>query len=328
MEQPTKSCISGLGKIIHYSQCKSISDNMVQKGPKRFNTSGNQTQISRSMRLSQALNQTQSSGARILNPHITFIISNITFSDITTNSILINYEGYFNGVSILRDGVQIYNVCGSVSKNDTSYTPFSYLDTNLDTNTLYNYTIIPYKTVNIKGISNSNGISTLPLLTDFTISNITDNSVSLNWNGLYTNVILYRDGTQIYKGTNTSFNDMDVSSNVFYEYMISPLNINNVSGNSYSTAILTLPSIISLSFSNITISSISLLYSGYYSNVVIKRNGEPIYSGSNTSFNDIGLNINSQYTYEVIPFNVDNISGVSVYGTAVTIPEFLYPLAL
>ena len=56
MDTRSPFCGSSLSNIVSYCKYQSQIKALDQKGTKRFNTAGNQTQISRSMRISQIIN--------------------------------------------------------------------------------------------------------------------------------------------------------------------------------------------------------------------------------------------------------------------------------
>jgi len=298
-----------IGKIINLSLCKSQANALDQKGTKRFNTSGNQTQISRAARYSQALNQPTSVATRILNDPVIFEITSVTISEITTSSSTVNYEGYYNQVIIQRNGVQIYK--GSAIR---------YFDTGLEPNTLYTYTVTSCKTDTVIGYSSSSSAVTLPTLTSVSFSNIAAYSVTINYEGKFYGVIIKRNGTQIYSGTDASFNDTGVSPYTSYLYEVIPYNINNLTNTSISDSVTTLPVITSLSYSDISLNSLKVNWTGVFNSAIVNRNGTQIYSGSDTSFNDTGLTINTLYNYQVIPYRADNVAGVDLSSNIATLP--------
>jgi len=213
--------------------------------------------------------------------------------------------------------LQLY-IKGTKIYNGTNAS-FNYI--NLNPDAFYEYAIECLQVDNVGGRSFMLYTLTIAYITSFTFSNFTTSSIQINFPGYYDNVILYRDGIQIYNGSDSSFNDTGLITNILYNYLVIPFNTNNVAGISISNSTSILPYFSSsFMFSNITNSSITLSYTGYYYSVVIKRDGTQIYSGNDAFFNDTGLVANKSYSYEAIPYNINNEEGSSIFGSTITLP--------
>ena len=201
----------------------------------------------------------------------------------------------------------------------------SFIDLNLNVNTIYTYTITLYNNYNKYGIAtilNDVSFVTLPNLTNIPVfGTITTNSINIQsivGNFYYCKIT--RNTGEIYtiQKTDTSFNNTGLIVNTSYSYTLTPYNINDFSGSSITIGpIFTLPNITDASYRTITSNSITInSIPGYYNKINIYRNSISNKIGSiipENGFTDVNLNPNSLYNYILIPFNIDNKQGNSFY---------------
>jgi hypothetical protein len=229
-------------------------------------------------------------------------LTSLSISDITTTHIVLVYTGNYTNVSITRNGTSIA----------TNITGTTYTDSGLEANTYYTYTITPYNLSGVAGATSSIITqNTLPYITSFNVSNITTSQIVLVYSGIYTTVSITRNGTTIATNiTGTTFTDTLLSVNTSYEYIVTPYNSSGNAGTLLTITQSTLPNLISLSSSVITITQILLEYTGNYTHVNISRNGTVIANNiTGTTYMDSELTPNTSYEYIVTPYNLSGNTG-------------------
>jgi hypothetical protein len=100
-------------------------------------------------------------------------------------------------------------------------------------NTTYNITLVPYNRHNKYNPDNVYNVSftTLPVLSPLQYSNLTTNSVTLNFSGIYQYVIIQRDGSYLATTSDISYTDNTLKPDQFpYVYYVVPYNMNDVPG--------------------------------------------------------------------------------------------------
>jgi hypothetical protein len=282
------------------------------------------------------------------------IITSASFDGHTSTSITLTaITGNYSYIIISRTGGQYGSTTFRIDSPENSYTDIS----GLVPDTSYNYSLIPYNSSDISGQTYNIGyIYTDAVGNSLPVTNITTNSVLINWSGIYANAIVlrYPPGIQVRNAGNITNNyingssswtstvignvtDIGLTPNNSYTYKITLYN-----GNSYPTVLSnvtanTLPSITSATYSVPTIpQTLSVEYiSGYYTKFTYTRIGgiEGTYtSGYITGNSFVDPNIlskNTQYTYTIIPYNIDDASGSTTTilnggggdGTIYTLPE-------
>jgi len=246
-----------------------------------------------------------------------------TYND---HSVNITVSGSYYYINILRNNILIADHIYNNSYIDISG---QLIDTGvgLNSNTLYNYIVIPYGYNDISGSSLSFSIDTMPVLYSITNSNNANNIV-LNISGSYSYVnILDKDtnaliGNHIY---DISYQISNLNSNAIYNYSIVPYNVNDISGTIVNVLnLLTKPTIYSVNYTP-DVSSVLLTISGSYSYFDILRNNQLVQQNiTGNTFTDLsggdGLAADTLYNYKVIPYNANNIAGNVFLFTIDTIP--------
>ena len=245
-------------------------------------------------------------------------ILSLSVSSVSTSQIVLDYSGNYTNVSITRNGTAISSA--------THITGTTFTDIGLTPNVSYTYIVTPYNSVGVVGTSSSITKKTSSTLSSLSVSSETESQIVLAYDGSYTNVSIVRDSssssTTIASNiTGTTYTDTGLSANTSYTYIVTP---NNSSGSGTSGSITqkTLPNLTSLNGSTLSTTSISLTYSGNYTNVSITRNGTSISGATNitgTTYTDTGLTPHTSYTYVVIPNNSAG-AGVSSSITKGTLP--------
>ena len=222
----------------------------------------------------------------------------------------------FSKLVIYRNGTLI----------DSNVTTSPYTDpATLAPNTTYIYKILAYDSSGVPGTPVYKTIVTLPTLTSITVSSVSSSQINLTFVGAYSYLSISRNGTFVANDiSGTTFSNAGLSPNYSYTYLVTPYNVNGDAGTALSTTQLTLGNVTSISATSPTTTSIVLTYggSGSYTNVSITRNGTPIATNiTGTTFTDSsGLTPHTSYTYNIIPYNSDNIIGPSVSITKYTLP--------
>ena len=228
-------------------------------------------------------------------------ITSVSVSSTTTSQIVLEYTGNYINVSISRNGISIAtNITG------TTYTDAS----GLTMNTSYTYVVTPYNSSGA-GITGSITKNTLPNLTTLIISSITTTQIVLVYSGNFTNVSITRNGTSIATNiTGTTFTDTGLTVNTSYTYIVTPYNLDNDLGNTFTITKSTLPDITSFRITNEITTEFVLLFTGNYSYVSISKNGTPMATNiTGTTYTDTDTIINTSYTYTITPYNSDGNAG-------------------
>ena len=175
--------------------------------------------------------------------------------------------------------------------------------------------------------------------TNLAASNITSNSVDLNWSSSTDNVgvtayDVYRDGSMITSVVSTNYTDNSLTASTSYTYYVVAKDAaGNISGNSNSEMITTLTSVdntnptipTNLIASNTTTNSTDLNWNASTDNIAVSsydvfRDGALITNVSNTNYTDNALTHNTTYTYYVVAKDAaGNVSGNSNTETITTL---------
>lgn len=244
-------------------------------------------------------------------------IIDISFIYLTSYSITMQINGFYNYYNIIRnDGFVINNIYSS-----------EYTDISLNANTEYYYEIIPFNFENKSGRTFvSSSIYTYAILLSYNISDITTNSVKLEFNGIFSSLYLLRNDNEIFTGiSNQIFYDDSLISNTEYDYKIIAYNGNNIPTETViqTDSFSTLPVLYDVSFTNITTNSMKLNISGAFNSVVIKKNNGKfliLYNpvsiiGDNyiEYTDDYNMTNNTDYSYIITPYNKNNNSGKIIF---------------
>ena len=256
-------------------------------------------------------------------------LKSFTFGQVNTNDISLNWTGIYSYVKIYY-GTTSNTYTNSVTSYDTNTTI-----TGLAQNTRYYFNIVPYNSLDLSsGYYGEISTITLPKITSQYVYGITYSTITLGLSGSYDrNVIYYSvDSGSTYTYYDTSATSLitvnGLTANQRYYFKITPLNIVNVSGTTvYITdaSAVTSAYINSFNKSQTTQSSITLTWTGIYSNAVIyygltsgsTTNNVPI----NPASTDIGisntttistLNAGTPYYFSIYPYNsISNLGTIS-----------------
>lgn len=220
------------------------------------------------------------------------------------------------------------NATYSIINYNTIGTPAIYQQTytleNLISNSNYTISIIPYNQYSINNLNASESVTTqiMTLANIDTIwsCNITPRSADVYWSGRYTNTLITNLTFPTYPNITTSaryYTLCNLVPNTYYNFKFAPININNVRNtqNNYTTDFTSLASVDSMSISNYTITDATLEWrNGFYENMRVIWTTLGTFVGSNivnkvsgTKYYIPALNINTSYTFSVIPINTVNI---------------------
>ena len=249
-------------------------------------------------------------------------LTTFTNGTITTNSIVLNFTGDYQYVKLYRNNVLIAN---NVTVN-------TYQDTSLNSNSSYSYTATPYNPYDISGASASlNGLFTYPRITSFVTKNVQTNSIGLTFLGFFDYISLIRGdgGVNISSLYDTSYTDTySILSNHLYSYTVTPYHSDGTTGNSLNLSIYSLPYLQSFYVDSASTSSnsIQLDYSGNYNSVDILRTSDNVIvtqKYTNSFFLDTSVNGNTNYTYQITPYNP---SPYLLPGSTLSFNTFSYPV--
>ncbi len=261
------------------------------------------------------------------------------FSDISANALRINWQGIYSSANVLRNGItSISTDFGNNYPNSTSSQSNvlgNAIDSGLDPNTLYNY--------NISFINGNGTAISIPEVSRYTLTSgnsspavaLGSSSIQTNWNGIYSNILIYRNGEDFSGNIVDQSNiissspqtnvigyciDSGLIPNSEYNYTFVMQNGNNVGSNLEAQSQYTLASISAADFGNSTSSSIQIgnisAINGYLTIDIYRNSGfiGNIGSGVSNYTDSSGLSPNSQYSYYIIPYNQANIAGHNTVG--------------
>lgn len=146
----------------------------------------------------------------------------------------------------------------------------------------------------------------------FVATNVTESTANFVWGSVAnaTSYILSRDGTIVYSGSATSFEDTGLTPSTGYSYTVVATNGTDTSSplslNVTTASVIGSPATPSgFTYNNLLDDSVDLTWNtvsnatGYE----IRRGGTVVYTGTANSFSDIGLTYNTDYTYSLIAYN-------------------------
>ena len=250
------------------------------------------------------------------------VVNSYTLVNITTNSIQLKYDGSYSYVNI--------NISGGASIA-TNVVDVSYTVSGLKQNTYYEYSVIPYNTNGVYNNYLTISAETKPTLNYFTSGTITQNSAELLFDGSYSYVNIYDTSRNLIANNITAMSFVDNSGgfglqyNTFDTYTVTPFNTFNVSGDSLSITIDTLPVLSSLIVTSVSYNFITINYSGYYAYVNITDFSDNTIA---TNINDVSYTItnvvaNSEYNYRVTPYNASNVPASPLSVSGIYTPAYL-----
>uniref|UniRef100_A0A6C0IC79 Fibronectin type-III domain-containing protein n=1 Tax=viral metagenome TaxID=1070528 RepID=A0A6C0IC79_9ZZZZ len=254
-------------------------------------------------------------------------ITSFVTKNIQTNSIGLNFLGFFDYVSLIRSdgGMNIYSL------RDTSYT-----DTyGILSNHLYSYTVTPYHSDGTNGNSLNLSIYSLPYLQSFYVDSAStaSDSIQLDYSGNYDSVDILRTSDNVFiaqKYTNSFFLDTSVNRNTNYAYQITPYNPAPylLSGSKLSLQTFSYPKIDTSVNELVDTTSIQLFYKGAYDYISITRDGTTLVTNwTDVSYADTGLTSNTPYQYTLTPYHIDVCNGnIGIAGVPLVLPS-IYTLA-
>jgi len=288
------------------------------------------------------------SGSAITQPDVPAAPGNMTFGTITSNSIDVQWldnSDNEDGFEIFRSLVSwgMFNSVGTTGAGVTSFNSTGLID-----NTMYYYRVVAFNSGGSSTYTSGYAV-TLPLPPvapdNLTFSPITNTSIQLNWSDNSNN----EDGFEIFRATSfvgpftsiantgpgiTNYNSMGLTEDTEYFYRVVAFNAGGAS-TPVSGSAMTLPdpptAPSNLAFGLITENSIQLAWADNSDNedgFEIFRSislGGPYASVGTTgtginSYNDTGLNDDTEYFYQVYAFNTGGISA-PVLGSASTLMQ-------
>lgn len=263
------------------------------------------------------------------------LISGLRIDQTTTTNISLSWDaGKFTTVNLqLATGGNTIQFINNFIGNVYDFSNY------LAANTLY--TIRLFATNSLGIVNNSQPAAeniivgnTLPVVTSFTISQVTSNSITVAWTGNVTKANLLwigTDGTQgsIIGYTGYSYNTYTTSSlsiNITYTFTLTPFNYNNASGAVRTLQATTLATLGDITVGTSSINSVDMSWSsGTYSYIVFSWTGSSTGRSINvlsSPYTVLGLVINGTYNIVGIPYNRDGAAGtgVLVSSTVYTLP--------
>jgi chitodextrinase len=279
-------------------------------------------------------NNWQSAGANGGNDRNTPVLGSVTAT--STGSLTTNFNTA--GLAVIQQWINNPSSnYGIIIANTSSGDGVDFYSSEFSTQTSRPKLSLSYHSDNgDNGDNNDTEAPTIP--NNLNASNITSNSVVLNWDASTDNVAIknyriYRDDVQIDTTTNTSYTDNNLTAETIYRYKVSAVDTSdNESTQSTSveattsatqdTEAPTIPS--NLNASDITRNSVLLSWDASTDNVAIKnyriyRDDVQIDTTTNTSYTDNNLTAETTYRYEVSAVDTsDNESTRSTLVEAIT----------
>ena len=201
----------------------------------------------------------------------------------------------------------------------------------LTQNTYYEYAVTPYNANNVSNSLLTTSYMTQPTLNYFMAGTVTENSAQLLFDGSYSYVNIYDTSRNLIASNITGKSYIDnsggygLSYNTFDTYTIIPFNILNISGNSISITIDTLPVLSTLVVSSISYNLITINYTGYFSYVnIADLCGNCIATNITTNYyTDNTVVADSSYSYVVTPYNASNVPGTALTVSGIYTPAYI-----
>jgi hypothetical protein len=228
----------------------------------------------------------------------------------STSSVLINYSGKYQYVSITNNAGNTYAQVYTAS-------PFIY--PKLNANTPYTFSFIPYNNYGVAGnVITTPVVYTLPTVQFDSFTPVSANIVNINFSKAFNTVSI--TGSSTYNGnaflSGNTFTGISASPyafggllpNVPYTFTITPYNAQNISGGSVTTTTYTTPTFMLGNVVANSSTSISIPFSGIYDTVTIDNSTSIVNTGiTNSPYIFAGLTQNTLYNFNVTPIS----SGIS-----------------
>jgi sugar lactone lactonase YvrE len=276
----------------------------------------------------------------------TSILSSLNLKPYSTAPyIWYNDYWYYMGTDLLRGPVTVnpYNTTATLNwaksanvaysivtlpgGSNTGQITNSYYDiSSLTSNTSYTYTVTPY---NVLGTSNTpqtitfttNKVASISQSLSYT--NVQSTTARIIWSNLVDTsyVILTWPPNNISSQQTGLYYDVDnLSPNVSNTLTVTPYNNVNIAGIPASIILTTLPLVLSIGYSTITVNTATIIWTAAANYVIVTWPTGNI-SGQiyNSQYIATGLTDNTSYTFTVTPYNVNNIAGISMSKSLVTL---------
>jgi len=255
---------------------------------------------------------------------------------VTTSSVALSWTASTSSV-----GVAGYNVLRNGTKTGTSATA-SYMDTSLAAYTTYSYTVSAYDAAGDTSTSSTAiSVTTLAQPSQPTIlasGTVTSSSVALSWTastasqGISGYTIL-RNGNKVGTSTSTSFTDTGLAASTSYSYTVSAYD--SVGDTSVLSSALPVTTLAATKTAPTAPTSFAAVENATFCNVILSwdastsligitgyqiiRNGSPLATTANLSYNDATPAAGTSYSYSVEAYDASgNLSSLTSAGTVST----------
>jgi len=258
----------------------------------------------------------------------------VSADQVTASTVRLDISGVYHHYTVQRSDLTAFtDTCSNEFYADAS--------ANLRANTAYTYTITPYNSANQSATPTTYTATTLATLKPPLLLADTSNTLVLDISGYYNYLSITRNGvpltSQVFPTavnattgqTEVSYNDVALTPNTQYEYVITPYNAAGVANPAslVDVSYTTLPMLTSLTVGSVdTSSAIQLAFTGYYHHVSVTRNGTLLTNqGIGSTYLDASsgaqaLQPDMCYNYVVTPFTSGGLSGVPLTLVASTQP--------
>lgn len=243
----------------------------------------------------------------------------LTAGSATASSLSLSWTASPGATSyrLYRGRTQVYN--GSTA---------AYTDTELAASSTYSYTVQATNTAGTSALSAVVVGTTVPLApAGLALGTATPKSISLSWAASAGARVyqLFRNGTQVYDGIQTTYTDTGFSPGLTYSYTVQATNSGGSSARSAAVLWTTLPATPTRLTVEMEVASAGSVHISWEASTgatsyQLYRNGTKVYDGSGSSYDDTGLTEGTTYSYAV---EASNIGGSSALSTALlwtTIP--------
>jgi hypothetical protein len=252
----------------------------------------------------------------------------VSATDISYNYIKVAWMGYYNTVSIKKNGAM--DVSAAVGGGIGVFNDVSYVSSGLIPYTNYIFVITP---TDLSGTTyDTQTISTItsPKINLFEIIDISYTTTRLHWTGYYNTANPYNNsnlvvssvgnGTGIYN--DISYVNTGLSPYTQYSYVVKPTNQTGTEiGTSNTITIKTSPIVYTLTFTNVlttqTTATLDLNWTGAYPSVNIYQNSVFVIASTGTTLARTGLTAGSTYTYKVVPTDDNSVEYTQITRTVV-----------
>jgi pullulanase len=257
--------------------------------------------------------------------------TNLVAGTITTNSVALSWAA-----STSSAGVAGYNILRNGTKVGTSATP-SYTDSGLSAATAYTYAVSAYDASgNTSAASASISVTTLAAVvpptapTGLTAGTVTSSSIALSWTASTSSAgvagyNVLRNGTKVGTSTTTSYTDTGLLATTSYSYTVTAFD--SAGNTSVASSVLVVTTLGATGQAPATPTGFSAVENVAYCNVVqswnasapgasaivgyqVLRNGTPLATTGNLTYNDTTAAPDTTYTYEVAAYDANENESV------------------